>query len=249
MKDKIVERLRRLNQEFYQSFSRSFSLTRQRVQPGVRKIINRFKNGEKWLDIGCGNGNLAVELLKSGWGGTYLGIDFSEELVQIAREKPSHHVSKSQTKIDFLAIDILYSDWIKNLPDLLWDGIVMLAVLHHIPGFQERRKILQSIRGILPTGSPLFLSVWQLQNSPRLLQRIQPWSEIGLDESQVETGDVLMDWRAQKSAGDEKPGYRYVHLFTEEELDQLATETGFHVMDRFYSDGKEGNLALYEEWE
>lgn len=249
MKAEIVDLLHRLNKEFYQSFSHSFSLTRQRVQPGVRKIINRFRNGEKWLDIGCGNGNLAVELLKSGWEGSYLGIDFSEELVKIAREKATFLNLNGQMELEFLTVDIFHPHWIKNLPDLPSDGIVMLAVLHHIPGYQQRREILQSIRGILPAGSPLFLSVWQLQNSPRLLQRIQSWSELGLDESQVEAGDVLMDWRAQNPDGDEKPGYRYVHLFTEKELDQLAEDSGFQVMDRYYSDGREGNLALYEEWE
>ena len=249
MKVEIVDNLHHLNQEFYQSFSHSFSLTRQRVQPGVRRIINRFNNGEKWLDVGCGNGNLAVELLKSGWEGSYLGIDFSEELVKIAREKAIFLNLNSHMELEFSTVDIFHHDWIKNLPDLTWDGITMLAVLHHIPGFQERREILQSIRNILPAGSRLFLSVWQLQNSPRLLKRVQPWSKIGLDESEVEAGDVLMDWRSQNTYRDEKPGYRYVHLFTEKELDQLAKETGFQVMDRFYSDGKEGNLALYEEWE
>lgn len=248
MKAEIVDLLHRVNQEFYQSFSHSFSLTRQRVQPGVKRIIDRFKNGEKWLDIGCGNGNLAVGLLKSGWGGTYLGIDFCEELVQIAREKTSPLNSNSLIELEFLTRDIFDSDWIKNLPDENWNGIAMFAVLHHIPGIRKRNEILQSIRRILPAESTLFLSVWQIQNSPRLLKRIQPWSKIGLDESQVESGDVLMDWRAQNADGNEKPGYRYVHLFTEIELNQLANKTGFRVMDRFYSDGNEGNLALYEEW-
>lgn len=248
MKAEIVDNLHRLNQEFYQSFSHSFSLTRQRVQPGVKKIIDRFQNGEKWLDIGCGNGNLLVELLNSGWRGNYLGIDFSEELVQIAREKASLIDSHDQMELDFQTRDIFHTDWIGNLPDETWNGIVMFAVLHHIPGILKRNEILQSIRRILPAGSKLFLSVWQIQNSPRLLQRIQPWAAIGLEDSQVETGDVLMDWRAQNPNRDGKPGYRYVHLFTENELEQLAKETGFRVMDRYYSDGKEGNLALYEEW-
>jgi hypothetical protein len=124
----------------------------------------------------------------------------------------------------------------------------MFAVLHHIPGSDTRRRILQSIHKILPKESSFFLSVWQIQNSPRLLQRIHPWTEIGMDESQVEPGDVLMDWRAQNPGGDEKPGYRYVHMFTEQELERLAGESGFRVMEKYYSDGKEGNLALYEEW-
>jgi len=248
MKEEIVEKLHRLNQEFYQSFSTSFSLTRQRIQPGVRKIIDRFKSGEKWLDIGCGNGNLAVELLKIGWEGNYLGIDFSEKLVQIAKESASTLNAIGNIDINFRTTDILNTGWIEDLSQTHWDGIVMFAVLHHIPENETRKEILKSIRSILPAGSPLFISVWQVQNSPRLLQRIHSWAEIGLDESLVEKGDVLMDWRAQNIGEDGKPGYRYVHMFTENELERLAEETGFRVIKKYYSDGKEGNLALYEEW-
>lgn len=208
----------------------------------------RFTNIGKWLDIGSGNGNLAVELLKSGWEGSYLGIDFSDELVQIARKKTSTLFSKSKMEVQFITADIFDADWITKLPDINWEGAAMFAVLHHIPGHLKRKEILHSIRRFLPVGSPLYLSVWQLQNSSRLLKRIQPWEKIGMDESQVEAGDVLMDWRASTLDEVDNFGYRYVHLFSEKELDDLAEESGFRVMDRYYSDGKEGNLALYEEW-
>jgi hypothetical protein len=44
-------------------------------------------------------------------------------------------------------------------------------------------------------------------------------------------------------------GLRYVHLFSEAELVELTQQTGFSIISQFYSDGRNGNLALYQEWE
>ncbi len=60
----------------------------------------------------------------------------------------------------------------------------------------------------------------------------------------VDDGDALLDWRAEEGT----TGYRYVHQFTEEELASYAKESKFKVVNTFYSDGREGNLALYQVW-
>jgi len=39
-----------------------------------------------------------------------------------------------------------------------------------------------------------------------------------------------------------------VHHFRKEELESLAAEIGFTVVETFFSDGQEGNLALYQVW-
>jgi hypothetical protein len=63
----------------------------------------------------------------------------------------------------------------------------------------------------------------------------------------VEAGDVLLDWRAEAQKG--KVGYRYVHRFTQDGLERLREGTPFRLADSFFSDGKEGNLALYQKWQ
>ena len=40
-----------------------------------------------------------------------------------------------------------------------------------------------------------------------------------------------------------------MHYFTEEQLAELAAETGFAVAESFYSDGESGDLGLYQVWE
>jgi hypothetical protein len=87
------------------------------------------------------------------------------------------------------------------------------------------------------------VSVWQWQNSPRLRERVLPWSRVGLAGAELDPGDVLLDWR-----GGDRVGLRYVHTFDPAELAVLAESAGMRVVERFFSDGKPGNLAHYQVW-
>ena len=66
MRTEILERLTRLNQEFYQSFAASFAETRARLQPGVKSILKSIPMEADVLDLGCGNGETACELHRHG---------------------------------------------------------------------------------------------------------------------------------------------------------------------------------------
>ena len=66
---------------------------------------------------------------------------------------------------------------------------------------------------------------------------------MGILDDEVDEWDYLLDWRRDGE------GLRYVHYFTEEQLAELAAETGFAVAESFYSDGESGDLGLYQVWE
>jgi hypothetical protein len=92
----------------------------------------------------------------------------------------------------------------------------------------------------------LILSVWQFHNSTRLMSRIQPWESIGLLPEDVDDGDALLDWRAEgEGVG---TALRYIHAFTEAELQHLAAKSSFQICESWSSDGKEGCLGLYQVW-
>jgi hypothetical protein len=59
----------------------------------------------------------------------------------------------------------------------------------------------------------------------------------------LDGGDYLIDWRAGGFIDQ-----RYVHVFTPEELRALGCAAGLDLQQEFYSDGKCGNLALYQVW-
>ena len=71
---------------------------------------------------------------------------------------------------------------------------------------------------------------------------------VGLNSSQLEEGDTLLDWRYALPGQEEQRGLRYVHLFSRQELSLLAAESGFKIDSEFESDGKGGHLALYQIW-
>jgi len=245
MEAKILARLNGINQEFYQTFAQSFSQTRRRVQPGVRRVLTQMPKEGNFLDIGCGNGNLAKIWARDGYRGSFSGVDFSPGLIADAK-KNIKDANDSQS-ISFYEADISSEKWALFLPDQTWDAIFSFAVLHHIPSADRRLRLCQQIHAIADPGTQIWVSVWQPLNSPRLRKRILGWQEVGIDREQVEHGDVLMDWRAYQDS-QKSPAIRYVHIYDESELQNLAEAAGFAVDEKFFSDGKEGNLGLYQRW-
>jgi SAM-dependent methyltransferase len=244
----VIDKIARINQEFYQNYSHSFSVTRARVQPGVTRLLDQIPDGINWLDLGCGNGTLAMAWVEQDRTGYYLGCDFSPDLLRDARDVIQNMTIPAGLTLDFLHVDINEVKWVQKLPNVQWDGISLFAVLHHIPGSANRQALCSRIRQLIRAGKPVYVSVWQLQNSARLLPRIKPWQIVGIPHREVEEGDVLMDWRAGDYEVDKTKALRYVHIFSENELTTLAECSGFRVAGSFFSDGREGNLALYQKW-
>ncbi|GAB4503080.1 MAG: hypothetical protein Fur0043_00720 [Anaerolineales bacterium] len=239
MKADIVKRLLELNRRFYTDFGPSFSATRSRIQPGVRRILDLIEGDETLLDLGCGNGGLARALAKNGHRAAYLGLDFSLPLLSDAGSLPLGFPAVFW-EVDLAQLPVIGHQLSINSEP--FSVITAFAVLHHIPGQRLRQQILASVHELLAPGGRYIHSNWQFLNSPRLRKRIRPWREIGLAQEDVDRGDYLLDWRAGGR------GLRYVHHFDERELTRLAASTGFEIAQTFYSDGKEGNLALYQIW-
>jgi tRNA (uracil-5-)-methyltransferase TRM9 len=237
MDSSTAARLIELNREFYTRFGDSFSATRHRLQPGVRRALEMLKGDESILDLGCGNGELARALTKRGHRGLYLGVDFSLPLLREAESQPEGFSAR------FLQADLtaLHNSSFKIHPSS-FNIVTAFAVLHHIPSRELRLDILQTVHQLLKPDGKFIHSNWQFLNSEKLKARIQPWETVSVSGSDVDAGDYLLDWR---SGG---KGLRYIHHFNEEELSELAGMSGFRVSGSFYSDGEGGRLGLYQVW-
>jgi SAM-dependent methyltransferase len=238
MKSDIAQRLLALNRAFYSDFGEAFSATRGRIQPGVRRVLGTLKGDENIIDLGCGNGELARTLAREGHRGAYLGLDFSLSLLKKADSVPDGFPAEFR-EVDLVQLPVI-SDQLSVAGG--WSVITAFAVLHHIPSQSLRLDILKAIHELLAENGRFIHSHWQFLNSPRLRERIRAWSEAGLTEADPDPGDYLLDWRSGGT------GLRYVHHFSEGELARLAASGGFDIFETFYSDGKEGNLSVYQEW-
>jgi SAM-dependent methyltransferase len=238
MNRETAARLIALNREFYNRFGESFSATRQRLQPGVNRVLESFQGEEKILDLGCGNGEFARALAKRDHRGPYLGLDFSLPLLREAE------TSSMGFSARFLEVDLTQLSMIGEQlsMDGGWSVVTAFAVLHHMPSYALRVDILRAVHALLAEDGRLILSNWQFLNSEKLKSKIKPWETVTISQSDVDAGDYLLDWR---SGGE---GLRYVHHFTVQELSALADQTRFQVVDSFLSDGEGGKLGLYQTW-
>ena len=235
MNSTTAQRLLKINREFYNRFGDQFSATRQRLQPGVRKILETIQADVSVLDLGCGNGHFLRELNMRGHKAALLGVDFSLPLLRDAESAPG---------VEFREVNL---DQLSVVSGQLaveggWDVITMFATLHHIPSTEIRLDILRTVRKLIKDDGKFILSNWQFLNSEKLRSRIQPWGRVSINESDIDEGDYLLDWR---SGGE---GLRYAHQFSVEELLGLAEQAEMRVTDSFLSDGDGGNLGLYQVW-
>ncbi len=239
MNPTVAEQLVALNRRFYADFGQSFSATRGRIQPGVRRMLSYLNGSERILDLGCGNGQLARTLADLGHRGSYLGLDFSLPLLKDAEQQPEVF------PVNFFPADLTAPTWDYDLhlQPATFNLIFAFAALHHIPGHDQRQRILQKARSLLALDGKLIHSEWQFLNSEKLTARIQPWERVNLSTADVDLGDTLLDWRSDGN------GLRYVHHFSEQELLDLASVSGFKVVESFLSDGANGRLGLYQTWE
>ena len=220
-----ARRLADLNREFYQTFAGEFSGTRQRLQPGVRKILSGLGGSEQILDLGCGNGQVARSLTRVGFNGSYLGLDYAPALLKIAG------AGLDSSRYRFAPADLtLPGRWMAVIPGgASFDRVFCFATMHHIPSTQWRLEVLRGARTLIRPGGQFILSVWQFLNSDKMRARLQPWASAGLTDSAVDEQDYLLDWRGSGP----QHGLRYVHHLSESELAALAERSDFEILETF----------------
>ncbi|GIK55133.1 MAG: hypothetical protein BroJett015_07960 [Chloroflexota bacterium] len=228
MRQDVVTKLLELNRHFYEANAADFSQSRQGINPGFARVRELLPQPcPRLLDVGCGNGRFGQYVQQAV--GEYVGVDFSGGLLDVAR---------AQVAGEFYGRDLTQPGC---LDDGLgqFDAIVCLAVLHHIPGHDNRLQLLKGIRDRLGVDGRLFLSTWQFATNPRQQRKIRPWAEIGLSPVDVEPDDYLLTWQRGDFA------YRYACHINAADMTQLAADAGLSVEQQFQSDGREGNLSLY----
>jgi SAM-dependent methyltransferase len=243
MTQQTADHLLALNQHFYRQMAAEFDRSRMGLAAGWQELLRFVLTpvGEEalWvLDAGCGNGRFARTLEQLTCPVQYIGLDASPALLARAGKQTSQLV---HTQAHFVLGDLAQPGWVAvvQAQHTMFDLVVCLATLHHLPGYALRRRVVQTLASVLAPSARLILSNWQFLTSERFVEKQIDWQKIGLSADEVEAGDALLPWQ--------QGGYaiRYVHQIDESEVAQLAQEAGLSLLHTFYADGKEGNLNLY----
>jgi len=244
MDREMIERLLTLNRTFYTTFADQFANSRSVADPALTSILPYLPSRARILDVGCGNGRLAVLLDEERPGCTYVGVDAVSALIEEAREQAG---ALTRTEATFLQLDVTEKGWAEAGPVLPvagegsrgYDRGVALAVLHHIPDVGLRARVLGDVAGLLAPEGYLVVSTWRFLAHPRMRRKIVDWDAVGVDAEQLDAGDYLLDW---KRGG---RGLRYCHMVDEEELEALAAISDLEVRETFRAGGREGDLSLF----
>jgi len=200
---KILEETRKN----YNLISGDFSRTRNKFWEEMEFISDYADNNDRILDLGCGNGRLS-ELFQAK-AIDYYGVDFSQKLIDIAREK--------YPQLKFQAADAL------NLPfpGNFFDKVFSIAVLHHIPSKELRLQFLKETKRVLRPKGLVILSVWDFSFSKKLNFLIK--SIFLKFRRNMDFGDTFIPW------GNDL--LRYVHVFSKKEIGSLFKESGFKIVE------------------
>ena len=247
MESSFVHRLNRVNREFYRRHAESFATTRQAPWPGWARLLEPFSPSgpESVRDRGCGNGRFGRYRESQGmFPRSYVGADRSLDLLLRARR--ALDTSEARSRCRWLATDLI-EPWTRDqgLP-LTGEGfslVVLLGVLHHVPGRSTRAALLEAAAGLVAPGGVLAVTVWLFTRSERMRRRLR--APEGIDPADLEPGDYLMPWGAGSSGED---AVRYCHALSQAEAAEISARLPLTPLADFEADGASGNLNRYLLW-
>lgn len=175
MKPETILQLNQLNQRFYQITAEEFSKTRSFYWQGWKELLEPLKKiGQnhpqlKVLDIGCGNGRFGEFLWKEKVHKKFIyhGADNSKELLAFAEKRLAEY--KFEKQLFYLdVIDALINNKLDEvLPQKKYQVITLFGVLHHIPSFKLRKKLIDAIAEHLTNDGVFVFTAWRFLNEKR----------------------------------------------------------------------------------
>ena len=219
----------------YEAIASEFSETRKKyLWPELIKLTRAVKDGDKILDVGCGNGRLLEAFL--GKQIKYLGVDQSDKLLTIARQDRQVDMIKPE----FIKGDILE---LGKIPELNFNHVFAIAVLHHLPGRDLQIKALKQLRNKLADNGRIIVVVWNMwskawkkKNFRRLIIQFALLKlikkNLPMPVGKMDFGDIVFDW---KNSNGKIIGQRYYHAFRRRELKKIIKKAGLKTK-RLYKD-------------
>ena len=220
MEREYAEYLLKKTKEDYSLIAEDFSRTREKPWEETKFLFDDYLiPGNKALDLGCGNGRY-FEFFKEK-NVDYFGVDSSEKLIEIARNK--YPEGKFQ----------LTEALCLPFPNNFFDKIYSIAVLHHIPSEEFRLQVLKETRRVLKPEGLLILTAWKFHRSKELYLLFKYTILKLIGKSELDFNDIFEPWG--------KKIKRYYHCFSKKELENLAAKSEFKIKESGIVKNDKGN--------
>jgi ubiquinone/menaquinone biosynthesis C-methylase UbiE len=225
MDKKYAEYLLDNTKKNYNLTAEEFSRTRWNIRIEFNVFRGYINSGDKILDVVCGNGRF-LKLLRSE-NIDYIGVDASEKLIKIAKQKYPRN--------KFLVANALKLPFSKDS----FDKVFLIAVLHNVPSEKFRLQILKEIKRVLKPGGLLILTVWHIWRKEAIALILKYLFLKLVGKSKLDIKDVFKPWGERKIN-------RYYHFFTKREICNLAKKAGFEIMKTGAAKNEKGKrLNIY----
>ncbi len=222
------EKLLRIVERNYEDIAEDFHETRKKaLWPEIIKLTEEVKDGASILDVGCGNGRLLAAFKDKKI--NYLGVDKSVKLIELAKEEYAKNFQFSIFDFQFLISDILD---LGKIPQINFDYVFCIAVLHHLPGEDLQINVLKQLKNKINANGKIIVTVWNLWTQKKFVKLIfKFWLLKFIGKNKMDFGDILFDWKGIRGESSQ----RYYHAFRNCELKKIVKKAGLKI-EKIYRD-------------
>ncbi|HNV97285.1 MAG TPA: class I SAM-dependent methyltransferase [bacterium] len=212
----------------YNNFSSEFNATRQNMWPEFSDFEKFLKNGQRILDLGCGNARI-INLLKN-YEIEYIGCDISGSLLNYAKKQELGKI----THADFVEGNMLKL----HFKESSFDIIFLIASFHHLRTKKQRTELLKKMRDWIKPDGIIIMTNWNLWNDIYFKKYFKYLFDLSYKKT---LKDFIVPF---KDSTGRSLGKRFYHAFTLKEIEKLVKNTGLESIKNELSQDKR-NILTY----